>query len=62
MIGMGSTLECPVLRLFYSELCVLTNMLVDVKPTDPVTFVCVAMISLFIPGIASWLPGLRAPD
>jgi len=37
-------------------------MLVDVKPTDPVTFVCVAMIFLFIAGIASWLPGLRAPD
>jgi putative ABC transport system permease protein len=35
-------------------------MLVEVKPTDPVTFVSVAVIFLLIAVIASWLPALRA--
>jgi ABC-type antimicrobial peptide transport system permease subunit len=38
----------------------LTTMLVDVKPTDPVTFVSVALLFLFIAVVASWLPALRA--
>jgi putative ABC transport system permease protein len=38
----------------------LTTMLVDVKPTDPVTFVSVALFFLFIAVVASWLPALRA--
>jgi ABC-type lipoprotein release transport system permease subunit len=38
----------------------LTTMLVDVKPTDPVTFASVALLFLFIAVVASWLPALRA--
>jgi putative ABC transport system permease protein len=35
-------------------------MLVEVKPTDPVTFVSVAVLFLLIAVMASWLPALRA--
>jgi putative ABC transport system permease protein len=39
---------------------VLATMLVDVKPTDPVTFISVAVLFLIIAVLASWLPALRA--
>src|SRR5947207_8401640 len=39
---------------------VLTSMLVEVKPTDPATFVFVAVLFLLIAVMASWLPALRA--
>lgn len=39
---------------------VLASMLVDVKPTDPVTFASVAVLFLVIAFLASWLPALRA--
>ena len=39
---------------------VLASMLVEVKPTDPVTFVAVALLFLLIAVMASWLPALRA--
>lgn len=39
---------------------VLASMLVEVKPTDPVTFVSVAVLFLFIAILASWLPARRA--
>jgi predicted permease len=39
---------------------VLASMLVEVKPTDPVTFVSVAVLFLFIAVMASRLPALRA--
>ena len=39
---------------------VLASMLVEVKPTDPVTFVAVAALFLLIALLASWLPALRA--
>lgn len=39
---------------------VLATMLVDVKPTDPVTFASVAVIFLVVSVIASWLPAFRA--
>ena len=39
---------------------VLAGMLVEVKPTDPVTFVSVAIVFLVIAFIASWLPARRA--
>jgi putative ABC transport system permease protein len=39
---------------------VLASMLVEVKPTDPVTFVAVAVLFLVISMLASWLPALRA--
>jgi len=39
---------------------VLASMLVEVKPTDPVTFASVAVLFLVIAFLASWLPALRA--
>jgi len=39
---------------------VLASMLVEVKPTDPVTFISVAVLFLFIAIMASWLPARRA--
>jgi putative ABC transport system permease protein len=39
---------------------ILASMLVGVKPTDPVTFVTVSVLFLFIAVMASWLPALRA--
>ena len=39
---------------------VLATMLVDVKPTDPATFVSVALLFLLIAVVASWLPARRA--
>ncbi|HJZ79334.1 MAG TPA: ABC transporter permease [Pyrinomonadaceae bacterium] len=39
---------------------VLASMLVEVKPTDPSTFLSVAALFLFIALMASWLPALRA--
>jgi putative ABC transport system permease protein len=39
---------------------VLASMLVEVKPTDPITFVSVAVLFLVIAFLASWLPALRA--
>jgi predicted permease len=39
---------------------VLASMLVEVKPTDPVTYVSVAALFLLIAVLASWLPALRA--
>jgi putative ABC transport system permease protein len=39
---------------------VLASMLVDVRPTDPITFVSVAVLFLLVAVLASWLPALRA--
>jgi len=39
---------------------ILTSMLVEVKPTDPATFVFVSVLFLLIAVMASWLPALRA--
>jgi putative ABC transport system permease protein len=39
---------------------ILASMLVEVKPTDPVTFASVAVLFLVIAFLASWLPALRA--
>jgi putative ABC transport system permease protein len=39
---------------------VLASMLVDVKSTDPVTFVFVSVLFLLIAVMASWLPAMRA--
>ena len=39
---------------------VLASMLVEVKPTDPVTFASVALLFLLIALLSSWLPARRA--
>jgi len=41
---------------------VLASMLVEVKPTDPATFVSVAVLFLVISVLASWLPARRASE
>ena len=38
----------------------LASMLVEIGPTDPVTFVSVAVLFLVIAFLASWLPAIRA--
>ena len=39
---------------------VMSTMLVGVKPTDPVTFVAMAVLFFAIAALACWLPGRRA--
>ena len=39
---------------------VLTSMLVEVKPTDPATFVFISVLFAVHRVIASWLPAQRA--
>jgi putative ABC transport system permease protein len=39
---------------------ILASMLVEVKPTDPLTFLSVAALFLLIALLASWLPAFRA--
>ena len=39
---------------------ILASMLVEVKPTDPMTFVFVSVLFMIIAIMASWLPALRA--
>ena len=38
----------------------MTTMLVDVRPTDPATYVSIALVFLLIAAAASWLPARRA--
>jgi predicted permease len=38
----------------------MTTMLVGVKPTDPITFVTMAVVFFSVAGIASWIPARRA--
>jgi putative ABC transport system permease protein len=38
----------------------MTTMLVGVKPTDPATFACIAVVFLAISALASYLPARRA--
>ena len=64
MVGKGLSLSVIgiVIGLVASFLFtrVLASMLVEVKPTDPVTFAFVAVLFLVIAFLASWLPALRA--
>jgi putative ABC transport system permease protein len=38
----------------------ITTMLVDVRPTDPATFISMAVLFLAVAALASWLPAQRA--
>ena len=64
MVGKG--LYLSVLRIAIGLLAALaltralTSMLVEDKPTDPATFVFVALLFLLIAVMALWLPALRA--
>jgi putative ABC transport system permease protein len=64
MVGKGLFLSVIgiAIGLFVSFLVtrLLASMLVEVKPTDPVTFASVAVLFLVIAFLASWLPAVRA--
>ena len=64
MVGKGLSLSAIgiVIGLVVSFVFtrILATMLVEVKPTDPVTFVSVAVLFMIIAFLASWLPALRA--
>lgn len=64
MVGKGLNLSAIGIALgvagAFALTRVLASMLVEVKPTDPVTFLSVAALFLFIAVLASWLPALRA--
>ena len=52
-IGIGLVIAVAATR-------VMSSMLVDVRPTDPITFVAMALLFLGIAAAACWLPALRA--
>jgi putative ABC transport system permease protein len=64
MVGKGLYLSAIGIAIgllaSYLSTRVLASMLVEVKPTDPVTFVAVAVLFLVIAFLASWLPAIRA--
>jgi ABC-type antimicrobial peptide transport system permease subunit len=39
---------------------VMSSMLVDVRPTDPITFVVMVLVFLGVAAAACWLPARRA--
>jgi predicted permease len=52
-IGLGIAAAFGLTRL-------LTSMLVNIKPSDPATFVSMAVLFLLVAFVASWLPARRA--
>jgi putative ABC transport system permease protein len=52
-IGIGLVIAIATTR-------VMSSMLVDVRPTDPITFVVMALLFLGIAAAACWLPARRA--
>jgi predicted permease len=52
-IGIGLVIAVAATR-------VMSSMLVDVRPTDPITFVAMALLFLGIAAAACWLPARRA--
>jgi putative ABC transport system permease protein len=64
MVGKGLYLSCIGIAIGLVAAFLLTrvlaSMLVEVKPTDPVTFIFVAVLFLLIAILASWLPAHRA--
>jgi putative ABC transport system permease protein len=64
VVGQGLRLSAAGLFLGVAAALALTrvmvHMLVDVTPTDPVTFVSIAALFLAIATFASWLPARRA--
>jgi putative ABC transport system permease protein len=64
MVGKGLTLSAIGIGIgllaSFAFTRILATMLVEVKPTDPITFASVAVLFLVIAFLASWLPALRA--
>jgi putative ABC transport system permease protein len=62
----GNGLRLTVVGIFVGILAafgltrLMTSMLVNIKPSDPATFVSVALLFIVIALIASWLPAVRA--
>jgi putative ABC transport system permease protein len=52
-IGIGLVIAVATTR-------VMSSMLVDVRPTDPVTFVAMVLVFLAIAAAACWLPARKA--
>ena len=52
-VGIGLVIAVAATR-------VMSSMLVDVRPTDPITFVAMALLFLGIAAAACWLPARRA--
>jgi putative ABC transport system permease protein len=52
-IGIGLVIAIATTR-------VMSSMLVDVRPTDPITFVAMALLFLGIAAASCWLPAWRA--
>src|SRR5205085_5883483 len=64
MIGQGLQLSAAGILLGLIAALALTraiiSLLVEVKPTDPVTYLSIAILFLLIAALASWLPARRA--
>jgi putative ABC transport system permease protein len=52
-IGIGLVIAMATTR-------VMSSMLVDVRPTDPITFVVMVLVFLVVAAAACWLPARRA--
>jgi putative ABC transport system permease protein len=64
VVGHGFRLAAMGIAAGFAAALVLTraiaSLLVDVTPTDPVTFAAMIAVFLLIAGLASWIPGRRA--
>jgi putative ABC transport system permease protein len=64
VIGQGLKLSAIGIALGIAGALALTrgmsSMLVGVRPTDPLTFLSIAVLFLVIAGVSSWLPARRA--
>jgi putative ABC transport system permease protein len=64
VIGQGLRLSAAGVALGIAGALALTRgmstMLVGVRPTDPLTFVAIAVLFMTIAGLSSWLPARRA--
>jgi putative ABC transport system permease protein len=64
VIGQGLRLSAIGVALGIAGALALTrgmsSMLVGVRPTDPLTFIAIAVVFMVIAGVSSWLPARRA--
>jgi putative ABC transport system permease protein len=66
MIGQGLMLSAVGIAVGIAAALALTgvmekaSMLISIKPTDPTTYVAIAVLFVVIASIASWVPARRA--
>jgi len=66
MIGQGLLLSAVGIGVGVAAALALTgvmekaSMLISIKPTDPITYVAIAVLFVVIASIASWVPARRA--